>query len=324
MRNGRTGLARDVAAGGRLVDTLNVSSKLKVAVLIAGILTAHVFVCAQQQDPAWRPAIQTAARIAPQARIVVVRISDGHQVASRHLEEAARTLAAPGSTLKPIVLYQMLTAGMWSADQRVPCSGDLEIGGRRLACSHPSARPFNAQEALAWSCNTYFAQAARAVVPSKLPQMLQTPGLLAQTGLTSGEATAEFRAPRTTEEAQLTVLGVDGIRVTPLELAAAYRWLARELEANAGSVAARTVRGGLAKTATFGIAKGATALGASVMGKTGTAEGADSPQTHGWFVGLTPALTPEFVVVVYLPVGHGADAAAVAGEVLAHAPVERK
>jgi hypothetical protein len=148
--------------------------------------------------------------------------------------------------------------------------------------------------------------------------------LLAQTGFTSSEAAAEFRIPHTTEEAQLTVLGVDGIRVTPLELAAAYRWLAQELGAHAGSVAAATVQNGLAESTTAGIAKGATAHGASVMGKTGTAQDADSPQTHGWFVGLTPALTPEFVVVVYLPVGHGSDAATVAGEVLAHAPLVRK
>ncbi len=297
---------------------------LKLAVVIAGLLAACAFAGAQQQDRAWRTAMQNAARTAPQARIVVVRISDGHLIASRHLEEAARTLAAPGSTLKPIVLYQMVTAGIWNAGQRVPCTGNLEIDGQRLACSHPTARPFDAQEALAWSCNTYFAQAARAVQPGRLPQMLQAPGLLAQTGLASGEVAAEFRAPRTPEEIQLTVLGVEGIRVTPLELAVAYRWLARELDAHVGSVAATTVQTGLAESATFGIAKGATAHGASIVGKTGTAEGTDSPRTHGWFVGLTPALKPEFVVVVYLPVGHGADAAMVAGEVLGHAHVVRK
>jgi cell division protein FtsI/penicillin-binding protein 2 len=277
-----------------------------------------------QQDPGWRAAMQSAERAASQARIVVVRLSDGRMVAARHLEEAARTLAAPGSTLKPIVLYQMLTAGMWSANQRVPCHGDLAIGGRRLTCSHPSAPPFDAREALAWSCNVYFAEAARAIPAGRLPQMLQASGLLGQTRLAPGEATAEFRAPRTAEETQLAVLGVDGIRVTPLELATAYRWLAQELEAHAESAAAATVRSGLTGSAASGIAKGATMHGAPVMGKTGTAETANSPQTHGWFVGLTPAAKPEFVVVLYLPSGRGADAAQVAGEVLAHSPAVRK
>jgi cell division protein FtsI/penicillin-binding protein 2 len=245
-------------------------------------------------------------------------------VAARHLDAAARTLAAPGSTLKPIVLYQMLAGGMWNAYQRVPCTGNLMISGRRLACSHPAAQPFDAREALAWSCNAYFAQAARAIPAGRLLQMLETPGLLGQTRLAAGEATADFRAPRTAEETQLAVLGVDGIRVTPFELVAAYRWLARELEAHPESAAAATVRSGLTGSAVFGIAKGATMHGASVMGKTGTAETADSLQTHGWFVGLTPAAKPEFVLVVYLPAGRGADAAQVAGEVLAHAPAVRK
>jgi cell division protein FtsI/penicillin-binding protein 2 len=289
----------------------------------AGLLAWSAIACARQ-EPEWPNVMRAAARVAPQARIVVVRLSDGHLVAAHHLHEAAMTLAAPGSTLKPIVLYQMLAAGMWSADRRVPCPGDLEIGGRRLACSHPITAPFDARDALAWSCNAYFAQAARAIPTDKLPEMLHRSGMLGQTGLASDEATAEFRAPRTAEETQLAVLGVEGIRVSPLELAAAYRWLARELDAHAGTAAAMTVQEGLQASARFGTAKGATMRGSSVMGKTGTAEGVDSPQTHGWFVGLTPAVKPEFVVVVYLPVGHGYDAARVAGEVLAHPGVVRK
>ena len=63
--------------------------------------------------------------------------------------------------------------------------------------------------------------------------------------------------------------------------------------------------------------------GVPVLGKTGTAEGAASSQTHGWFAGLAPAGNPQVVIVVYLPAGRGADAAHVAGEILAHAPLER-
>jgi cell division protein FtsI/penicillin-binding protein 2 len=298
-------------------------SRLRIVAAFAGLLAWSAIACAQQ-EPEWPSAMQAAARAAPQARIVVVRLSDGHLVAARHLPEAAMTLAAPGSTLKPIVLYQMLSAGVWTADRRVPCPGDLEIGGRRLACSHPITAPFDARDALAWSCNAYFAQAARAIPTGGFAAMLRPTGLLGQTGLASDEATAEFLAPRTAEETQLAVLGVEGIRVSPLELAVAYRWLARELDAHAGTAAATAVQDGLAASARFGIAKGATMRGASVMGKTGTAGGAGSPQTHGWFVGLTPAVKPEFVVVVYLPVGHGADAARVAGGVLAHVGEGRK
>ena len=111
--------------------------------------------------------------------------------------------------------------------------------------------------------------------------------------------------------------------MTPLELAAAYRWLALELAAHPGSDAALVVREGLEDSASFGMAGQASLGGVAAMGKTGTAEGEESSRTHGWFVGLAPAEKPRFVIVVYLPAGRGADAAHVAGEILANAPLER-
>jgi cell division protein FtsI/penicillin-binding protein 2 len=264
--------------------------------------------------------MHAAARTSPEARVVVLRLSDGRIVAARHLQEASVTLAAPGSTLKPIILYQLLKAGLWSAGRRIPCPGDLHIGGRRLACSHPVAPPLDGRDALAWSCNAYFAQATKAIPAGGLAAILQPTGLLGSTGLENGEALAEFTPPKTPEETQLAVLGVDGIRVTPLELAEAYRWLAQELNSHQRNEAADAVRDGLMASTSYGMAKSAHLRGASVMGKTGTAEGAVSGQAHGWFVGLTPAEKPEFVVVVYLPLGHGSDSARIAGELLAHTP----
>jgi cell division protein FtsI/penicillin-binding protein 2 len=61
--------------------------------------------------------------------------------------------------------------------------------------------------------------------------------------------------------------------------------------------------------------------GVAVLGKTGTAEGASSPRTHGWFVGLAPAENPAVVIAVFVPAGRGADAAHVAGELLANSPL---
>jgi peptidoglycan glycosyltransferase len=135
------------------------------------------------------------------------------------------------------------------------------------------------------------------------------------------EASAIFREPTSAEAAQLALLGVEGIRITPLELAVTYRWLAVELAAHPETTAAQVVSAGLADSAGFGMARQASHSGASVAGKTGTAEGTASTQSHGWFAGLAPANKPQVVVVVYLPAGHGADAAGVAAELLAHSPV---
>ena len=275
----------------------------------------------QMPAPAWQSAVDRAARQSPDARVVVLDIASGRPLASHDLADAARTAAAPGSTLKPLVLYSLIRAGRWNPANRVACNRKLVVAGHRLACTHPAAPPFDAQEALTWSCNSYFAAVARTLQPGELGRLLCPTGLLGLTGLAPQEAVAEFREPNSPDLEQLALLGVDGVRVTPLELAAAYRWLALELAAHPDSNAAQVVRAGLEDSASFGMAGQASLGGVAVLGKTGTAEGASSPRTHGWFVGLAPAENPQVVIAVFLPAGRGADAAHVAGELLANAPI---
>jgi cell division protein FtsI/penicillin-binding protein 2 len=265
--------------------------------------------------------VDRATRQSPDARIVVIDIASGQLLASHQLGEAARTMAAPGSTLKPLALYSLIRTGRWNPAYRVACDRQLIVAGHRLACSHPPAPPFDAQEALTWSCNSYFAAVARSLRPGELGRLLRPTGLLGPTGLARPEAIAEFREPNSQDSQQLALLGVDGVRVTPLELAAAYRWLAIELAAHSDSDAAQVVRAGLEDSASFGMAGQASLGGVAVLGKTGTAEGVASSRTHGWFAGLAPAQNPQVVIVVFLPSGRGADAAHVAGSLLANAPI---
>lgn len=278
--------------------------------------------CGPAPAPSWQTAVDRAARVAPEARILVVDLSTGRLLASHRLSEAARTLAAPGSTLKPLVLYGLVAADRWNPDRRIACDRKLVVAVHHMSCTHPPAPPFNAREALAWSCNTYFAQVARTLEPGELGRLLRSTGLLSFTGLAgkseSAEVPAEFREPLNPEAAQLALLGVEGIRITPLELAAAYRWLALELAAHPDSHAAQVVRAGIEDSASFGMARQAGLGGVPIAGKTGTAEGAASNQSHGWFAGVAPADKPQVVVVVYLPAGRGADAAHVAAELLSH------
>lgn len=271
----------------------------------------------------WQSAASVAAHRESLARIVVLDVTSGHVIAARGLSEAARTLASPGSTLKPLALYQLVATGRWNPSARIACDRQLVISSHRLACSHPAAPPFDASEALTWSCNSYFAAVARTLRPGELGTLLRPTGLLNATGLARAEAIAEFREPQSASAQQLTLLGIDGVRVTPLELAMAYRWLALELAMHPDSDASQVVRSGLADSASFGIAGPASLGGIPVLGKTGTAEGISSPQSHGWFAGLAPAQRPRVVIVVYLRGSRGADAARVAGELLAHAPLER-
>ena len=85
---------------------------------------------------------------------------------------------------------------------------------------------------------------------------------------------------------------------------------------------AQVVRAGLEDSASFGMAGAAGLGGVPVSGKTGTASAAGG-QTHGWFAGIAPSDAPRAIIAVYLPAGHGADAARVAAEVLAHSPLRQ-
>lgn len=289
---------------------------IAVAVTLAGACW-----CQSQSTPTWPSAVAHAAHMAPEARIVVLDIVTGRLLATSHLQDAARTLAAPGSTLKPLALYALIAFGRWDPARRIACSRNLRIAGRSLNCSHPAADPMDARQALAWSCNSYFAAVGGTLAQGELRGLLAPTGLLGQTGLAPAEATADFREPHTPDENRLALLGVDGIRVTPLELASAYRWLALQLDSN--TAAAQVVQAGLADSASFGIAGAASLGGVAVAGKTGTANLGSGTPSHGWFVGLVPANRPSAIVAVYLPAGHGANAAKVAAELLAHSPLRQ-
>ena len=306
--------------GPSMMDTRGVRSARLMSV--AAVLLAGACWCPSQTAPSWKSAVQKAA---PDARILILDIGSGHLLAARHLDEASRTLAAPGSTLKPLVLYGLVAEGRWDPARRVACSRKLRISGRSLDCSHPAADPMDAQEALAWSCNSYFAAVAGTLAPGELRSLMAPTGLLAQTGLTrdahGGEATAEFREPKTADQTKLALLGVEGLRVTPLELASVYRWLAMQLAAHAGSAAANVVGLGLQDSANFGMAGAAALGGVPVAGKTGTASLGPGTGSHGWFVGLAPSDHPTVVMAIYLPAGRGTDAARVAAEVLAQSPL---
>ena len=309
-----------------MVDTLGVLSMKKIAPVAA--MVAWTCWCqphgSAQTAPGWASATAHAAQKSPLARIIVLDIATGKVLAASHLADAAHTLAAPGSTLKPLVLYGLIAAGRWDPARRIACTRNLHIAGRSLACSHPPSDPMDARQALAWSCNTYFAAVGSSLAPGELHRLLAPTGLLGQTGLAGDEAVAEFREAVGKDAASLALLGVDGIKVSPLELAEAYRWLALQLAAHPGSAAAEVVQAGLSDSVSFGIAASASDGGVAVAGKTGTANlGAGTP-SHGWFVGLAPASQPKVVLAVYLPAGHGANAAAVVADLLSHSPLRQE
>ncbi len=90
---------------------------------------------------------------------VVAEVSSGKILASNNLYLAAITLQAPGSTLKPFVLMALLELNRVDPAQKLICHRKLQIGSAHLDCTHPiSIAQLNSDDAIAYSCNSYFAK----------------------------------------------------------------------------------------------------------------------------------------------------------------------
>jgi cell division protein FtsI/penicillin-binding protein 2 len=253
--------------------------------------------------------------------VVVAGVVTGEILAAHELDLAAHRLARPGSVVKPFVLMALLESGKLSANQRLLCRRPLQLGGVRMDCAHPSSIvDLNAEEAIAYSCNSYFAEAATRLSGAELVQAFRRAGLDSPSGMVKEESNGRIETPRDREMLQLEALGARGVEVTALELLGAYRKLA--LQKRNGAAAAEVdaaVFAGLEQSVAYGMAHAANVEGMKIAGKTGTAASQEYARTHGFFVGYAPAEKPEIVVVVYLDRGNGGDAAEIARAVFAAA-----
>jgi len=257
-----------------------------------------------------RQALRTAMAGKPGAA-VVVDVQSGKIIAQHGMETAARRLATPGSTIKPFVLMALLKSQKFSSDEAFFCRRTLRIAGKRMDCTHPElAAPLHAEEALAYSCNSYFAAMAERISSADLVSALQQAGFTSPTGWSKDEVTGAVRQTETLEQRRLQALGEEDVTITPLELLAAYRTIA--LQDLRQDKTWEVIYRGLQDSTTYGMAHSAAPDGYNVAGKTGTANSASSALTHGWFAGYAPAEKPEIALVVYLEHGRGSEAAAVA------------
>lgn len=202
----------------------------------------------------------------------------------------AQRRGAPGSTIKPLLLAYALEHGIVHPDMEVYCRRDLHVGRRALPCTHPADEAvFTAENALAESCNTWFAEMGR-----------RFSGPALETAL---EATHLSHSPMNAagvEQRQLVALGLSGVTASPLELARAYRDLLGRL------LPTGTVERGLRSSVEYGMAHSAAVAGVPILGKTGTASDPGEAWTHGWFVGAIPG---RLLLVVYVAHGDGGTAA---------------
>jgi len=243
---------------------------------------------------------------------VVLRVRDAQVLAAYNPAVLARRVATPGSSIKPFTLHFLLQRNLLKRSERIACRRVLTVGGVRLNCSHAEGMgAFNAEEALAFSCNSYFTEAAKRLAPGELERYLRGLGFDRPTGLMASEAEGRITTAESIERRQLLAIGAAGIEITPLELAMAYTQIARWQ--NSPTEAQRAVLDGLAEATDYGLAQRAQTQSLKIAGKTGTAANPGSASTHGWFAGFAPADKPQIVVVVYVERGRGsAEAATIA------------
>ena len=276
---------------------------------LTGVYLCGVVAAAGQPAQGKRAVVQSAldAALARTGVVAVVLEEDGGMLAAEHAAEAANLQRAPGSVLKPLFLAAALREGKVRAETTVVCHGNLRLAGRDLACTHPrEENVLNAERALAWSCNEWFAQMALRFTPEQAAAVLRGYGFGSRAGLATEESAGVVREARNAAETQLMVLGLDDVEVTPAQLAEAYSKLAREWSAEP------VVERGLRGSVEYGMAHNAATAGMAIAGKTGTASDAGEAWTHGWFAGIAEKKGERVAAVFYVPHGSGADAALMA------------
>ena len=215
----------------------------------------------------------------------------------------------PGSVAKIAALAAALEVGVIDERTRILCTREVAVAGHQLRCTHPDLhRPLGPTEALAHSCNVYFATVAARLPRAALDRTLNDLGLPpSDPGLPVAAA----------------ALGIEGLRAPPRQLLDMLVRVASDPNALPWKPSTLAlVRDGLRGAAEYGTASALAERGVSAMAKTGTTEARGLSQ--GVVVGVTPASRPTLGFVLVVSGGAGMDAAALVAERLAPANAAQK
>ncbi|MFL6207947.1 MAG: SpoIID/LytB domain-containing protein [Pyrinomonadaceae bacterium] len=285
--------------------------------------------------------------------IVVLDPQTGRVRAEVNARMASEQAFPPGSAIKPFTLLTALRTGAIASDTRLLCRKRYARAEAHFTCSHPaSLPPFNPAQALAYSCNYFFARLAERLKQDDLNATLAAYGFGARAGW-ADEFEQAGKLPRGRWRLSAALGESEDLLVTPLQMSAAYAALfngghlyapqqaaaenfqPRERAALALAPAERALLlEGMRGAVAYGTAERAhlDALPLNIIGKTGTATEVGGVHTHGWFVGLATAgaqgysaapkqeTAPDqlkLTVLVFLKRATGAQSAAVAHSIFA-------
>ena len=264
--------------------------------------------------------------------IIVMDPQSGRVRAVVNPQLAFQQALMPGSTMKPFTALAALRAGLINEDSRTVCPGRFTGLGFSLPCVHDDhLPPFTPSQAIAYSCNYYFASLGQRLGRDRLIETVRGFGFGQPAGAGENEEVAGTVRPcqtgnsariRTQEsnhaseqsdcDAREAIGESDQIQVTPVQLLAAYAALVngghlfqvRVADANAFQPVERTLVNiseqhraiiieGMRGAVRYGTARSAklASLPLYIIGKTGTALPAKGFRFNGWFVGFAGSST---------------------------------
>ena len=266
----------------------------------------------------------TAALGQREGTIIIIDPQSGRIRALVNPKPASTQALMPGSTMKPFTALAALRAGLIDPDSRTVCPGRFTGLSFSLPCVHADhLPPFTPSQAIAYSCNYYFATLGQRLGRDRLVETLRPFGFGQITGLNEDvagtlrpcetgisarlHAESNHASGQSDCDAREAIGESDHIQVTPIQLLMAYTALVNgghlfqpSIANNGGrdtveratisiSPQHRTIiTEGMAGAIRYGTARGAhlDLLPLYIMGKTGTSPPAKGFRTNGWFVGF--------------------------------------
>jgi stage II sporulation protein D len=226
----------------------------------------------------------------------------------------------PGSALKPFTALAALRAKLIDESSRTACPGRFTGLNFSLPCVHANhLPPFSPSQAIAYSCNYYFAAAGQRLGRDRLVATLREFDFGQTTGISDEELSGvvrpceigNARVRTVADESDCLERSAVGesnhIQVTPIQLLTAYAALLNgghlfkpqmtaannfhPVERSNISIASQhrtIIVDGMRGAISYGTARAAKldSLPLTIIGKTGTAMPATGFRNNGWFVGF--------------------------------------
>jgi stage II sporulation protein D len=275
-------------------------------------------------------ALQQAATAALQNREGAIIVMDAHTGRVRAIVNPSAAYSEglmPGSAIKPFTALAALRAGLIDENSRTVCPGRFTGLSFSLPCVHADhLPPFNPSQAIAYSCNYYFATLGQRLGRDRLITTLREFDFGQRSGISDQEAAGILRPCESGNSARLVgsveanhvsaqadcnareaVGESDNLQVTPVQLLSAYTALingghlykpmiagandfqpVERSRINIASQHRAIIADGMAGAIRYGTARSAKLdmLPLTIIGKTGTATPAKGFHTNGWFIGF--------------------------------------